>query len=158
MSAGDHTLKMSVGDDWQLVHVFTAHQLKRLDRRRLRVDGAQLTDRAHHAFHAGLRPPVATDAPDFLGRYQTRYPVIFDHDEAPASSSQHKLIDKIFQADVPLYSRAVAFHDVGDTPVAESRHYFCLSVARARRVEEEPPDEGQPQSAEIRAHEEPEQT
>jgi hypothetical protein len=62
MSAGEDPLEVPVGDHRQLVDILAAHQFKGLDGRSIRGNGAQLTQSAHHALHAGLRPTFASDS------------------------------------------------------------------------------------------------
>ena len=45
-----------------------AHQLKRLYGGSIRSNRAELTERAHHALHTGLRPDLAIDALYLMGR------------------------------------------------------------------------------------------
>ena len=80
MTAGDYPLEASVRNHWQLVHVLAAHEFKRLDRRRFRGNGSQLTKRTHYALHAGLRPTFSIDFLYLVGRNQSCYPVIL-HDD-----------------------------------------------------------------------------
>src|SRR5206468_7282147 len=128
-----------------------------MDGRRVRGNGAQLTERAHHALHAGLRPAVAINSLYLMGRDQSGYPVVLDDDEAAASSSQHILVDEILQAQMTLHRSVVAVHDVGDTPVPESCHQLYLNVAGTGRIKQEPTDKRQPQPAKVRAYEESKQ-
>lgn len=140
MTTGEDPLDATVGDNRQLVDVLAAHQFKRLEGRRIRGNGAQLIERAHHTLHAGLRPAVAIDFLYLMGRDQSRYPVILDDDETAASGSQDILVDKILQTQLTLHSSVVAIHDVGDAPVPESRHQLYLNVAGTGCIKQEPTD------------------
>ena len=101
---------------------------------RVRSNGAQLTERAHHALHAGLRPAVAMDFLNLVGRDQSGYLLILDDDETAASGSQHILVDEILQAQMTLHN-----------------------VTGTGRIKQEPTDKRQPQPAEVRAYEEAKQ-
>ena len=86
-----------------------------------------------------------------MGRDQTGYPAILDDNEAAASGSQHILVNKILQAEMPLHRSVVAIHDVRDTPVPESCHEFDLNIAGTGCIQQEPTDKSQPQPAEVHA-------
>jgi hypothetical protein len=88
LTTGEDPLEVSVGENRQLIDVLAAHQFKRLDSRRIRGNGVQLGERAHHTLHTGLRPPVAIDFFHLMGRDQSGYPVILDDDEAATPGAQ----------------------------------------------------------------------
>ena len=110
LTTGEDPLEVSVGENRQLIDVLAAHQFKRLDSRRIRGNGVQLGERAHHTLHTGLRPPVAIDFFHLMGRDQSGYPVILDDDEAATPGAQNMLVHKILQAQMTLHSSVVAVH------------------------------------------------
>src|SRR5215469_16362056 len=93
-----------------------------------------------------------------MGRNESGHPPILDYDEAATSGSKHVVVDKILQGQVTLHCRAVVVHDVSDAPVPKSCDQLYLNVAGTGGVEQEPTDEGQPQSAEVCSHEEAKQS
>lgn len=135
MTTREDPLEVSVEDNGQLVDVLAAHQFKCLDSWRIRSNGAQLTERPHHSLHAGLRPAVAIDSLNLMGRDQSGYTVILDDDEAAATGSQDILVDKILQAQMTFDSSVVLVHDVGDAPVPEYCHKLYLNVAGTGCIE-----------------------
>ena len=76
------TLQVPIRYNRYLIDVLAAHQLKRLDRRCLRRNCPQLSKRAHHALHAGLRPSVPIDTLHFMRRNQSDQVIVLHDDEA----------------------------------------------------------------------------
>src|SRR4030095_11623462 len=120
MTTREDSFEVAVGHNRQLVDVLAAHQLKRLYRWSIWGNSAQLAERAHHAFQAGLGPRSAVDFPFFMRRHQSGHPPLLDSDEAATSGSQHVVLDKILQSQVALHCRAGVVHDVRNAPVPKS--------------------------------------
>jgi len=80
MTASEDSLQPPIGDNRQLVNVFTAHHRKGFERRGFRRDCAELTQWWHGTLHTRLRPALAVDAVTSLGVDQPNDLVVSDND------------------------------------------------------------------------------
>src|SRR5262249_10722504 len=150
--------KASVGDNWQLVDVLSAHYLKRLNDRSIRDNCLQLCDGAHRTLYTRLRPACTIDFGYLLWRDQSGYTVVLHDQKAAASRPQHEMVNKVLQAQMAGNRWAVAVHKVGDFPVPESRQEFHLNIACTGSIQQEPTDKGEPQPAKTGSHKKSKQT
>src|SRR5205823_5560295 len=107
-------------------------------RRCFRRNCPQLSKRAHHALHAGLRPSVPIDSLHFMRRNQSDQVIVLHDDEAAASGAQQVFIDEVLQVQEALYGSAVTIHEIGNKAPAQSGHELHLDVAVAGKTPLQP--------------------
>jgi hypothetical protein len=94
--------------------------------------------------------PIFTTDLFYFGRcYQSSNSIILHHEKAAARGRQQVVLNKFLQRYAAVHSSAIAKHQVRYAAVAKLSQQFHLYLTALGRIQQEPANEGNPQSAKV---------